>query len=146
MKNTTESFEELIIPRKDLHISDAMIYRVYSDKKNFELVEAVSALDAMSQSKIKNIYKIERHDPMANNVIHLRQVLGGFPPVENIISENKVAEELEQVTLPQSEAAPAIVIEAENVPIAEPEPEPEVSVPVADVALSNDEVEKLLNG
>ena len=151
MKNTTESFEELIIPRKDLHISDAMLYRVYSDRKNFELIEAVSALDAIGQSKIKDVYRVERHDPMANNVIHLRQVLGGLPHVENNIPENKIVETpvaQEVVVEPSAPVSePIAKVEPENIPVAAtPEPQPEVSASEAGAALSNDEVDRLLNG
>lgn len=148
MKNTTEPFEELLIPRKDLHISAAMIYRVYSDKKNFELIEAVSALDAMAQSKIKNVYKVERHDPMASNVIHLRQVLGGFPSAENNIPESKVEIPVAQeVAVETPEPVSVLSVEPENiVATSTPEPQPEISAPVADAALSNDEVDRLLNG
>ena len=154
MKNTTESFEELIIPRKDLHISDEMIYRVYSDRKNFELIEAVSALDAMAQSKIKNVYKVERHDPMANNVIHLSQVLGSSPHVENTIIKNIPENKIEMPVAQEVVVEPSVLvnepiakIELENIAVAAaPETQPEVSAPVADAALSNDEVDRLLNG
>ncbi len=148
MKNTTEPFEELLIPRKDLHISAGMIYRVYSDKKNFELIEAVSALDAMAQSKIQNVYKVERHDPMASNVIHLRQVLGGLSHTENNILESKVETPVAQeVLIEPVEAAAELIVEPENIVVhSTAEPQPEISAPVADAALSNDEVDRLLNG
>lgn len=142
MKQITEPFEELIIPRKELHDSSAVVYRVYSNSRNFELVEAVSALDALAQSKIKNVYKVKRHDPLGDNVIHLNQVIKEEPVVENE---------------PQIQVAPALVIEQiAELATEEPQPEaimeiavePEVeSPPVAVEAapLSNDDIDKLLN-
>jgi hypothetical protein len=145
MKQTTEPFEELMIPRRDLPVSSAIIYRVYSDYKNFELVEASSALEAMENSKIKNVYKIKRHDPLEENVIHMNR------DVKNIIKDNVIT------PLPQAEISPVSepVQVAEVAEVVEPAvaPEPIAEEPVAvesassePAALSNEDVDKLLNG
>jgi hypothetical protein len=137
MKQTTEPFEELPIPRRELQNPSTVLYRVYRDYKNYELVEAVSALDALSHSKIKNIYKIERHNPLGDNVIQLNQVIGalGGDDRENISPENR----------PQTEEAAKIAAlpeqsVAEKAVEMSPPPAAQESAP-----LSNDDIDKLLN-
>ncbi len=149
MKNTTEQFEELMIPRKELHISDAMFYRVYHDRIKFELVQAVSALDALSQSKVKNVYKIERHDPMSDNVIHLQQVMAASFPENKPANEHKeivIENQIEQ--LPEQDFSVAPVVEDVVIEASTVESEPVLASPPAasDAPLSNDDVDRLLNG
>lgn len=127
MKQTTEAFEELVIPRKDFSISSDMVYKVYKDRHNFEVVEASSALDALARSKIKNVYKIERHNPLERNVISLEQVVK-FDFGEDIVVVSEAAE----ATPP----APQTI--APNADIQ--------SVPSEPAPLSNDDIDKLLNG
>lgn len=151
MKNT-EQFEELFIPRRELHISDSMIYRVYRDNRNFELIEAPSVIEALSKSKIRNAYKVERHDPMADNVIHLKQVLGGdiqdeepiVKPVEKIAEAAKVLPQ-EKITEPEPVSNEAVAVAAE-VEKEQAEPVETAAKTDGDVPLSNDEVDRLLNG
>lgn len=133
----TEPFEELFIPRRELQISTMSVYRVYSDYKHFELVEAASALEALSISKKRNVYKIQRHDPLGDNVLHLNQVMNSG------LSENNARE---NIAVENNIAPPA---QAQKPEVA---PEQIVDAPVAAAAaaeaapLSNDDIDKLLNG
>ncbi len=90
-ESTTESFEELLIPRRDMHDVGVSRYRVYSDYKNYKLVEASSALAALAASGITRAYKIERHDPFSENIIHITIAPENIKP-ENIKPENQEAE------------------------------------------------------
>lgn len=138
-----EPFEELFIPRKDLHLSSAMVYRVYRDNRHYELVEAASALDAMAACKNKKIYKIQRHDPLGFNVIHLNQVLN--QDFIGDIEPDSKSEYSEPSALPQEpvEAAPAKIA---SEPPAPPPAPPAAEAPAESRALSNEEIDKLLNG
>lgn len=75
MNHSEQNFEELIIPRKDLQDIAVSRYKVYKDVKDYILVEASSALDALKKSGINSVYKVQRYDPMDENVIHMSQVL-----------------------------------------------------------------------
>ncbi len=154
MKETAETFEELFIPRKELQSSNAMVYRVYSDYKNFELVEAASALDALAISKKRNVYKVQRHDPLGYNVIHLNQVMQQMFPASDIPG-NAVPESFEHIEKSQEKspepvaATPAPAPEPAPAVVAAPAPEPAASsAPMASdpAPLSNEEIDKLLNG
>jgi hypothetical protein len=142
MKQTTEPFEELLIPRKDLPVSSAIIYRVYSDHKNFELIEAASALDALAGSKIRNVYKVRRHDPLGDNVIQLNRIISDVSADSSSVKVevSEVAASPQQEVIPSVEVAPLVVEAVESVV--------ETSTPVSTepAALSNDEIDKLLNG
>lgn len=153
MKNT-EQFEELFIPRRELHFSDYTLYRIYRDSRSFELVEASSAIEALSKSKIRKVYKVERHDPMADNVIHLKQVIGEDVTEEENSASSVIEKKEEVVEL----AAPSHV-EAEKIEPDvhedsvtqeaakdEAQPEPAPAPAPSDAPLSNDEVDRLLNG
>ena len=131
-----EPFEELFIPRRELQISTMSVYRVYSDYKHFELVEAASALDALSISKKRNVYKIQRHDPLGDNVIHLNQVMNSGSS-ENIAVENNIVPAAAPAQAQQpAEAAPEQIVDAPVAAAAAAEAAP----------LSNDDIDKLLNG
>lgn len=140
MKQTTEPFEELMIPRRELHTPSAVIYRVYRDYKNFELVEAVSALDALAVSKNKNVYKIERHNPLGDNVIHLKQVMKMFSSEGGDMEENFAGSVIQQQDVPVPITIP-VAEEAIPEPIEKP-----AAAPMEDAPLSNDDIDKLLNG
>ncbi len=153
MKNT-EQFEELFIPRRELHISDSMIYRVYRDNRSFDLIEAQSVIEALSKSKIRNVYKVERHDPMADNVIHLKQVLGGdikdeepvaMPAVEKIAAAEKILTQ-EEIKEPEVVIISEAVVAPAEVKNEEPTPAETAAKPDGDAPLSNDDVDRLLNG
>lgn len=133
MKQNEEPFEELIIPRRDMQISAATVYRIYSDYKNFQLVEAGSALEAISMCGNQNVYKIKRHDPLGDNVIHLNQA------VRPIITQNQI------ITVDNAVAEKAVQEQAENTEVSE-EQTAVASQAAAEAPLSNDDIDKLLNG
>ncbi|MEZ5691359.1 MAG: hypothetical protein R3D71_06820 [Rickettsiales bacterium] len=143
MNNTTSSFEELIIPRKDIGISSGVIYRVYKDRTNFKVVEALSALDAIAQSKVKNPYKVERTDKMANSIIQLNQVFDiedddmeiGKGAEDNIAEHNAQEVNVEATEDIVEEQQSEIVSESSEVAV----------VPDENAPLNNDDVERLLN-
>ena len=62
-------FEQLAIPRKDLR-SLASRYRVYTNPREFSVVEAHTALEALEVSGVKGAYKIVKDDPMGNNMLN----------------------------------------------------------------------------
>jgi hypothetical protein len=135
MKQNEEPFEELIIPRRDMQISTTTIYRVYSDHKNFQLVEAGSALEALSLMGNKNVYKIKRHDPLGDNVIQLNQAL--HPTLnqnQSVVVENSVTETVAPAQAPSPEPTQEQVADASQAAAA------------AETPLSNDDIDKLLNG
>ena len=138
MKETAQPFEELYIPRKDFSHSSGMMYRVYKDQKNFQVVEAMSALDALAQSNVKQAYKIVRHNPMDNNVLQLNQVLN----IENMnVSETLSTNDSEKI----AEASASVeqkIPEPASEAVSAPAPEPSAG----QGALNNDEIDKLLNG
>mgnify|MGYP003392965386 CR=1 FL=1 len=135
MKQSEEPFEELIIPRREMQISTATIYRIYSDYKNFQLVEAGSALEAIAMMGNKNVYKIKRHDPLGDNVIHLNQAVRPIAVQNhNIAVDNMVVEN----TIPVQEAAAITEVSEEQTAAA--------SQAAAETPLSNDDIDKLLNG
>lgn len=145
MKTTEVSFEELYIPHRELQNPSAVCYRVYRDEKNYELLEAVSALAALTQSGIEKPYKIERHNPLGNNIIHLKNanniLIGGGIAAQSINSSAESSiPEIALNTMPNviPEAVPEIIPEQaiETTVITNPEP----------IGLSNADVDKLLNG
>lgn len=127
MKTTEEPFEELYIPHRELQNPNAVCYRVYNDSKNYELVEAFSALEALTQSKIEKPYKIERHNPLGDNVIHIKYA------TNILIGEGGVAPTIEK----QIE---------HTLELNTPEMITEVAIATENIGLSNEEVDKLLNG
>lgn len=146
MKQTTEPFEELAIPRRDFSISSDMVYRVYKDRRNFEIVEAESALDALARSKIKNAYKIERHDPLGCNVIHLSQVISQqVPPSEELVPDDhsKIQEQPQEIVESVVADAEPVATPESTAVVQETESPPASGEPAA---LSNDDIDKLLNG
>ncbi|MEK6745992.1 MAG: hypothetical protein AABY33_03060 [Pseudomonadota bacterium] len=133
MKQNEEPFEELIIPRRDMQISAATVYRIYSDYKNFQLVEAGSALEAIAMCGNQNVYKIKRHDPLGDNVIHLNQAVlpiitqNQIIAVDNVVTEKAMQEPAENTEVSEEQTAAA-------------------SQAAAETPLSNDDIDKLLNG
>ena len=54
------NFEQLPLARADVRLSLVGQYRIYTDGKNFKLVEADSAVHALEQSGLDKAFKIER--------------------------------------------------------------------------------------
>ena len=136
MTQEQQPFEELYIPKKEVGDFSASRYRVYFDAKNYKLIEAVSAMDALMRRGVNHAYKIQKHDPMAANVLQLPQMAG-----------------LMGLGVAVEQAAPIVAMAT---PPVESEPEVhdyvEISAPIephkqeVHVGLSNEEVERLLNG
>lgn len=140
MTQEPEPFEELSLPRRNLDNLSELRYRVYKDAKNYEVVEAVSALDALQKSSIAKAYKIERHNPLADNVLHLSVIrqLQGIND-EDII-DSHVSEILQETPAHHAHAPVSDIVKA----IAEHDEKVEEAL--ADPApLSNEDVDKLLN-
>lgn len=56
----TTSIEPLPMPRHDVPLANAGNYRVYSDDRNFKLVHAASALEALKLSGLDSARKVLR--------------------------------------------------------------------------------------
>jgi hypothetical protein len=121
MKSTVnESFEMLSLPKRDFPQLAMGNYRVYKNTSEFLLVAAGTALEAMQASGLTQVYKIERD--------HMDQ--------HTVLSPNswKAQVAVEEAAV----VAPAVEV-AQPVAAAPVEP-------AAEVPLSNDDVNKLLNG
>ena len=93
-------------------------YRVYKDPKNFQVVEAATALEAFQLSGLKEVYKIERERLDKNRVID--------PSLWATLSPEE-----------KETPAPAAAMAASDAVLAVPAAPAET--------LSNDDVNKLLN-
>ena len=123
MKQIEQPFEELMIPRRELQNNSAMRYRVYRDTKSYKLVEAISALDALTRSGISKAYKIERYNPLSDNIVHLGQV-------EKLLSGENVADIDDVADVADVKANDVLPIKTEPEAIAEiVQPAPESTVP-----------------
>ena len=127
MTQIEQPFEELLIPRRELHDVSTTRYRVYRDIKSYKLVEAVSALDALIRSGVGKAYKIERYNPFDENIIQLGQVanISGIAIAASEIEEN------DNGTVPVYIGEPA---------------ENSTGNSMENPTLNNDEIDKLLNG
>ena len=98
MKQVSEvAFEELLIPRKEVqHLSETR-YRVYKDSVHWELVEASSALEALQRCGIQKAYKIERHNPLGNNVLQMGTVQELLGVVHDAPKEEQIAKEVVEI-------------------------------------------------
>jgi hypothetical protein len=119
-----ENFQNLDIPKKDIPDGSKIFYRVYKDAVEFVVIEAENAQAAIQASTIENPLKVQRHAPARSNVVDFlttRAAEQATPAGDN----------------PPQEAA-AEPAAAAATATAEP--------PAAsnDAALSNEEVEKLL--
>lgn len=56
----TSAFEQLPLARADFPTLPIGQYRVYTDQKNFKLVQAISAVEALETSGFTQAFKIER--------------------------------------------------------------------------------------
>lgn len=80
MENTSDPqpFEQLPLARAEMPVALSGQYRVYSDAKNFKLVEALSAVAALGASGLSQAFKIEREALHKNTLI---KPSFGQPPV-----------------------------------------------------------------
>lgn len=63
------NFEQLPLARAEFPSMPAGQYRVYSDQKNFKLVQAISAVGALEASGWPKAFKIEREDMHKNALL-----------------------------------------------------------------------------
>ncbi len=117
-----ESFKSLVIQRKDVVQEEQTQYRVFTSAKEFVQVTAENAQDALQISGVKDAVRVLRYLVTQCNVLEFPVVPVGEKPV----GEKPVAEapKVEEVAAPAEEAA--------------------ADAPAQDAALSNEEVEKLL--
>ena len=73
MENSHRPFEQLSIPRKAMD-GTVSRYRIYKNASEFSLVEASTALEALSAAGEKNVYKIVRDDPMGYNLLRSEEL------------------------------------------------------------------------
>lgn len=70
MENTAaENFEQLPLAKAEIPVALEGQYRVYTDHKNFKLVQAISAVNAMEVSGLSQVFKIEREALYKNTLI-----------------------------------------------------------------------------
>jgi hypothetical protein len=60
MDNVAGNFEQLPLARANMPVSLVGQYRIYTDHKNFTMVEAESAVGALEASGLQKAFKIER--------------------------------------------------------------------------------------
>lgn len=118
MTRAAEPFETLPMPRKDIPQPASGSYRVYKNAKEFVVVEAGSALEALQVSGVQTPHKIER-----DSIDYIR-----------VLSPSAWDSFGPQTAAPVAEAKETVLIESPAAPAAVPE-----------TSLSNDDVNKLLN-
>ncbi|NBX03559.1 MAG: hypothetical protein EBR02_05805 [Alphaproteobacteria bacterium] len=69
MQAQPKQFENLTIPRKSLPLAGGCRYRVYETAQNFKIVDAATAMEALSACGLTYAYKILRDDPMNENLL-----------------------------------------------------------------------------
>jgi len=121
-----DQFKNLDIPRKEIEQEEGLQYRVYSTAKEFTMVIAANAQEAISLSAVKSPLKVVRHMPMDCNVLEF--------PIKSVVDNGGAA---------KISASGDTVAE---VAVVVPEDEEVTSAEVTAQALSNDDVEKLLGG
>ena len=130
MKEGENQFDMLPMPRKDLPPITLGRYRVYRNEKEYAVVECASALEALQAVGLTEAYKIERDLYSNINVLNIRMM---HPPVA---SADKAA--VTEAVLPHvTEAVVALQDDTAVPPGAEQ---------AGAEALSNSDVDKLLNG
>ena len=131
-------FEHLPMARADFS-TDVLsgYYRVYTDKQNFKMIQATSALEALEQSGFRHAFKIEREDLLKYNLLS--------PPFwqsQNHASQDAAA----QPVVMETPAEPAATVATEPAAAAaEPSAEPAPAAAASAETLSNDDIDKLLN-
>jgi|GEM_PF-4566539 len=130
-------FKDLALPRKDLPVVAQSRYLVYKDAKEFIIVDAANAKEALAASGLTDVYRIKRENRLLNNILSF--ALTGRDSATP--KEAPKVEASEPVAPPETAppAEPATAAEPPP-PVAEP-PKPEDSA-----ALSNEEVSNLLKG
>lgn len=137
-----EGFKPLDIPHKDVSIAHVIRYRVYSDDKNFKTVDAASAKEAIALSGIAKPLRVQQEIMKLYQVMDLKKYTNDNPLVpEATLSPVPPATDQEKAT--DTEYVTAPVTPSTEEPKAAEIPATPAST---DAPLSNDEVNKLLNG
>jgi hypothetical protein len=74
-----KEFTPLDLPKKGVSPTESR-YRVYKDAKEFSVVDAPSALQALQASGLKTAYRIERDSIFAGNLVDLKKLPDAPPP------------------------------------------------------------------
>jgi len=128
MKDKKEPFESLTLPHREVPQLTLSRYRVYKNAKDYVLVEAGNAMEALKTSGLAQATLIERDIFFSNNVLSVQTLEEKSPAASPPAAEPAAA--AAPVPEPkQADAAPA-----------------QTSPAVAETPLSNDEVNKLLQG
>lgn len=123
-KKTDEAFEPLPLPKREFGQSPKGRYRIYSDDANYKVVEATSALEALQLSGLQQAHRIQRDAVFLVNVLE----------AGTLVSAPENGDEAAAVPAAASVAPPAAAAAADVPPAA------------ADAPLSDDQVNKLLDG
>lgn len=135
MTKKNETFATWDLPRRDTPQLLVSRYRVYSDARNYVMVEAENAMEALKLSGQKQAQRIERDILFFNNVLNP----GTF--------DAEQVEEVPQAVVPQPVIEePVPLVTAASEPALLPVDEPLAPVVASDVPLSDEEVNKLLLG
>ncbi len=81
MTTTETPFEQLPLARTSAPASLVGQYRIYTDNKNFKLVQADSAVNALELSGLLQAFKIER-EALHKNTLLTPNFTQEAPPVE----------------------------------------------------------------
>ncbi len=125
MMEQVGGFEHLPLARAESSVVLDGAYRVYSDAKNYTTIQATSAIEALEMSGIHYAFKIKRENLFSNNLLN--------PKSWDKAVAAPVAAQAEAVHEP-------VVVAAEMIS------EPVVEAPAPAAELSNDDIDKLLNG
>ncbi len=98
---TREPFEALPLPRKEMAVATMARYRVYDNVDHYTMISAGTALEALQNSGLKEIYKIQRDRLDDSNVLDM-----GFW-AENAALEQKEREAAEAAAAAVEAAAMA---------------------------------------
>jgi hypothetical protein len=124
-KKKKEEFASLELPHKDVPHLMGSHYRVYSDYNNYKVIAAESALEALQASGIEKPYKVERDTILLYNLLNLG---------------NNVSPDAVSAMPPANDTQPAAVAPTET----QQDAPANVDVPAAE--LSNNDIDKLLQG
>ena len=131
-----ESFKPLYIEHKNIE-SSSKRYRVYTDTKNYTVVEADNAFGAFRASGLKKVHHILRDSIFLENTLNLEKLLATPAHSNPPKVDNKAV------------AAEPDKKEVEYLPVEPPASEsPKTETPKAEAEtaapLSNDDIDKLL--
>ena len=118
-------FEALPFIRKHVPQFSGTHYRVYTDEKSYQRVQADSALEAIKKSGIEKIFRIERDTIYINTIVEIPAMMDEQATGEVMIENGNSAPVTSDVAAAmQTEATPSVQ---------------------ADAVLSGSEVDQLLN-